>query len=257
MKTIEGEQQMNQVAKIEERAAPSVVPTTPLAMVHEAVKQGADIEVVEKLMALAERYEANQAKKAFNEAIADAKAEIPPILKNRVVDFTSQKGRTHYRHEDMGEIAKTVDPILGKYGLSYRYRATSNVNEPVSVTCIVSHRAGHSEETTLTAGRDETGNKNSIQAVGSTITFLQRYSLKVALGLAASNDDDGKAVGVAENGGFITGEQIAAIEKLIADTGTNLQRFCGYMKIEALSEIPAKSYQRAIDALNAKKGQAQ
>ncbi len=255
--TIEGEPQMNQVAKIPEQQSPSVVPTTPLAMVHEAVKQGADIEVVEKLMALAERYEANQAKKAFNEAIADAKAEIPRILKNRVVDFTSQKGRTHYQYEDMGEIAKTVDPILGKYGLSYRYRATSNIGEPVCVTCIVSHRAGHSEETTLTAGRDESGNKNSIQAVGSTITFLQRYSLKVALGLAASNDDDGKAVGVAENGGFVTGEQVATIEKLIAETGTNLQRFCGYMKVEAIADIPAKSYQRAVDALNAKKGQAQ
>ena len=229
----------------------SVTVMTPMDMIERAVTSGAEINVIEKLMALQERWEANQARKAFNEAIAAAKAEIPRISKNRVVDFTSPKGRTHYRHEDMGEIAKTVDPILGKYGLSYRYRASSNVNEPVSVTCIVSHRAGHSEETTLTAGRDETGNKNSIQAVGSTITFLQRYSLKVALGLAASNDDDGKAAG--DDAGFISADQVKEIESLMAETGTAPQRFCGYMKIERIEEIPAKQFRRAIDALNAKK----
>lgn len=252
---IEGEIEMGKaIAKVHEQD--KLVTMTPMDMLHKAVSAGADIEVLEKLMALQERWENNQARKAFDEAMAAAKAEIPTIIKNKVVDFTSAKGRTNYRHEDLGEIARTVDPILAKHGLSYRFKTTSNVNEPVTVTCIVSHRGGYSEENTLSAGRDESGNKNSIQAVGSTITYLQRYTLKAALGLAASNDDDAKAAGVAENGGFVTAEQVAAIEKLITETGTNLQRFCGYMKVEEISAIPAKQYQRAIDALNAKKGQA-
>jgi hypothetical protein len=79
-----------------------------------------------------------------------------------------------------------VTPILGKYGLSYRYRVSSNVNEPIVVTCVVSHKDGHFEETTLLAGRDDSGNKNSIQQVGSTLTYLQRMTLKAALGLAAA-----------------------------------------------------------------------
>lgn len=255
--TIEGEIQVNQVAKIEEQRAPSVVPMTPMDMLNRAVESGADMDVLEKLMGLQERWEKNMARKAFDNAMASAKAEIPTIIKNRAVDFTSSKGRTNYRYEDLAEVAKTVTPILARYGLSYRFRTTSAVNEPVTVTCIVSHRDGHFEENTLCAGRDESGNKNSIQAVGSTLTYLQRMTLKAALGLAASNDDDGKAVGVDENGGFVTADQIAAIDKLIADTGTNLARFCGYMKVENIADIPAKSYQRAIDALNAKKGQAQ
>jgi hypothetical protein len=233
-----------------------VVSMTPMAMLDRAIAQGAGMDVLEKLMALQERWDANQARKAFDNAMSSAKAEIPMISKNRVVDFTSAKGRTNYRYEDLAEVAKTVTPILAKFGLSYRFRTTSAVNEPVTVTCIVSHRDGHFEENTLCAGRDESGNKNSIQAVGSTLTYLQRMTLKAALGLAASNDDDGKAVGVAENGGFVTDEQVAAINKLIADTGTNLARFCGYMKVEAIADIPAKQYQRAIDALNAKKGQS-
>jgi hypothetical protein len=136
---------------------------------------------------------ADQRRAEFDEAMAAAKAEIPTITKNREVDFTSQKGRTHYRYEDLGEIAKVVSPILAKHGLSYRYRTTSNINEPVTVTCIVSHRGGHFEENTLCGGKDDTGGKNLLQQVGSTLTYLQRMTLKAALGLAASNDDDGKA----------------------------------------------------------------
>ena len=60
------------------------------------------------------------------------------------------------------------------------------------MTCVLSHRDGYSEETTLTAGADDSGKKNSIQAIGSTTTYLQRYTLKLALGLATQDrDDDG------------------------------------------------------------------
>ena len=100
-------------------------------------------------------------------------------------------GETSYQHEDLGEIARVVAPILAKHGLSYRFRTTSEINQPVSVTCIVSHRAGHTEDNTLVAGADNSGKKNVIQAIGSTITYLQRYTLKAALGLAAATDDDG------------------------------------------------------------------
>ena len=80
-------------------------------MIDRAVSSGASVEALEKLMVLQERWEANQGRKAFNQAIAAAKAEIPPIIKNKTVDYTSQKGRTHYLYEDLAEIAKTVDPI--------------------------------------------------------------------------------------------------------------------------------------------------
>lgn len=221
---------------------------TPMNLLEKAVASG-NLDMAAKMMDLHERWERNQARKAFDEAMAAAKSEIPTITKNREVDFTSQKGRTHYRHEDLAEIAKTVDPILAKHGLSYRFRATSEANAPVTVTCVVSHRLGHSEEITLSAGRDESGNKNSIQAVGSAITYLQRYTLKAALGLAASNDDDGKSAG---NGSAITDKQAEEISNLIIQTKSNIGRFCQYMKVESIPDIPASQYQRAIDALKAK-----
>lgn len=237
-------EKINQVSVVEPRAI------TPMDMLDRAVAAGQPLEMIEKLMGLQERWEKTQARKAFDEAIAAAKAEIPPILKNREVDFTSQKGRTHYRHEDLAEIARTVDPILGRHGLSYRFRASSNINEPIAVTCVLSHRLGHFEETTLTGGRDDSGNKNSLQGIGSTITYLQRYSLKVALGLAASNDDDGKS---AEAGNAINDEQIERIRSLIVEVAADIPRFCKYMKVERIEDIPAAKFADAVKALEAKR----
>lgn len=225
---------------------------TPMDMLNQAVSQNANIDVLEKLMELNERWEAAQARKAFDEAMAAAKAEIPVINKNRVVDFTSPKGRTHYRHEDLAEVARTVNPILGKHGLSYRFRTSSAANEPVSVTCIVSHRLGYFEENTLTAGRDESGNKNSIQAVGSTLTYLQRMTLKAALGLAASEDDDGGAAGASS--ATVSDEQVEALQSLIVGVAADIPKFLAYFRIGHISELPASQYGRAVKALEAKRG---
>lgn len=234
----------------ETTAAPGTEPVTPMAMLDRAFASGASMETLEKLMALQERWTANQARMAFSSAIAAAKAEIPVIMKNREVDFTSMKGRTHYRHEDLAEIARTVDPILSKHGLSYRFR-TGYEGSTVTVTCVIAHRDGHEEENTLHGSRDDSGNKNSIQGVGSTITYLQRYTLKAALGLAASADDDGKKADVAS--GFITDEQADAIRALAVEVGANMDGFLRRMKAESVPDIPARDYQRAIDLLETKR----
>jgi len=223
---------------------------TPMDMLNKAVSQGANIDVLEKLMSLQERWEANQARKAFDEAMASAKAEIPVIMKNRTVDFTSAKGRTHYRHEDLAEVSRTVTPILARHGLSYRFRTSSAVNEPVVVTCIVSHRDGHFEENTLTAGRDDSGNKNNIQAVGSTLTYLQRMTLKAALGLAASDDDDGAASSGSPD--TVSEEKLAQLVELAEAVSADKAAFCRYMKIKSLADLPAKDFDRAVAALNKK-----
>ena len=222
---------------------------TPLGLLSQALSRGADMATLEKFMDLQERHERNQARKAFDAAIAAAKAEIPVIIKNREVDFTSTKGRTHYRHEDLAGIARIVDPILGKHGLSYRFKTTAEPNAPVTVTCIVSHRDGHSEENTLAAGRDDTGNKNSIQQIGSTITYLQRYTLKAALGLAAAADDDGKA---ADDLGAISAEQVAELRGLIVRAAPDLPKFLENFGIDDLADLPVLRLSEATMILNMK-----
>lgn len=222
---------------------------TPLTLLSQALSSGADPATLREFMQLQREYKRDQAKAAFDNAIAAAKAEIPVIIKNRVVDFTSTKGRTHYAHEDLAGIARTVDPILSRHGLSYRFRTSAEINQPVTVTCIVSHRDGHSEENTLAAGRDDTGNKNGIQQIGSTITYLQRYTLKAALGLAASADDDGRA---SEPEAVLTADQIAELRSKIIDANADLPKFLTKFEIERIDDLPAGQFKRAMALLDAK-----
>lgn len=225
-----------------------------LSMIERVARDpSVNMDKMMQLMAWRKEMVADQRRAEFDEAMAAAKAEIPVISKNREVDFTSAKGRTNYKYEDLAEVARVVSPILAKQGLSYRYRVTSNLNEPVTVTCIVSHRAGHFEEVTLTGGRDDSGNKNSIQAVASTLTYLQRMTLKAALGLAASDDDDARSSNQpAEQDappGSITAEQAATIREALEAKNCSEKAFLQWAKQKRIDHIPADLFDACMDGI--------
>lgn len=215
---------------------------SPGDMLSMAVERGASVEVMTKLMDLRERWEAGQARKAFDAAVADAKAEIPTIAKNRV-------GHNNTRYADFAAYAAVVDPVIARHGLSYRFRTTQT--DRISVSCILSHRDGHSEENTLAGPADKTGSKNEIQAIGSTLTYLQRYTLVQALGLAASQDDDGKGAPQA-GGDLITEEQVMQLRDLLEANDKDESRFKQIIKVESLADIYADKFQAAIALIKQK-----
>lgn len=232
-------------------------PLTPMAMMGHALMNGASIETIKEIRALQKEIEESQARKAFDAALAAAKAEFPVITKNKLVDYASSdnKSRTTYRHEDLGEIARTIDPILGRHGLTYRFHTTSELNQPIVVTCIVSHREGHSEKNTLSGPRDDSGKKNFIQQMGSTITYLQRYTLKAALGLAAAADDDGVSAGADEPSNTITDAQSDHLNQRIVAVKANVDLFLQHFRIESVPDLPANRWDDAMRMLDAKEHQ--
>lgn len=248
---------MNVATTIDRRPSPAVAeaPQThvsPLMIVQAALESG-NVEMYREAVALAKEMDAIAARKAFDNAMAAAKARITVIKKNRRVGFDSKKAgaaRTDYAYEDLAEIARSIDPILGEHGLSYRFRVSSELNQPVQVTCIISHKDGHCEETTLRAGRDESGNKNAIQAIGSTVTYLQRYTLKAALGLAASHDDDGNASEAEETEparpGTISAAQAEEIRRLLDQHGIAHRAFLQFVKLPRIEDIGAQHFDRCI-----------
>lgn len=237
---------------LKEAAAPVVQQAaTPMEMLQQALQSGASLEMMEKLIELQERWQGSQARRAFDQAISEAKAEIKPIRRNKRVQFKSKdsnKPSTDYAHETLDEIARTIDPILAKHGLSYRHR-TAQKDASVQVTCVISHRDGHFEETSLSSGYDQSGNKNHIQAIGSAVTYLQRYTLKVALGLAAADDDDGKA---SDMPGKITEAQLNELIALADKGQANKRVFCDIFKVEGLADIPAAKFEEAKRLMQAK-----
>lgn len=174
--------------------APMPAPT-PLAILSAAVAKGVDPATLKQLMDLQERYEANEARKEFVAAMAAFKAKPPRISKNKEVDFTgSTNKRTHYKHATLDNVCDVIGSALAEHGLSFTWRTEQLEGGLIRVSCILTHQRGHSQETSLQAGRDDSGNKNNIQAVGSTVTYLQRYTLLAATGMAVADgtDDDGR-----------------------------------------------------------------
>ncbi len=234
--------------------------TTLLAMIDKAVGAG-NLDLVDRMMTLQERWEKNEAKKAFVKALAAAKAKIKPIVKNRRVQFENRRndGKTDYFHEDIAAIADVVDPILGEFGLFYNWKVT-NADGKVTVTCVLSHEFGHSEDAnTLIAPVDCSGSKNGIQGIASATTYLERYTLKAALGLAVQGDDDGRAAAdpTAKTGpahqpqGPLTPEQVEDLQLRIVRAGLPIAAFYTWAKVERIEDIPASRFERCVQAVTA------
>lgn len=146
------------------------------------------------------KWEADEAHKAYVEAMQQFKANPPDILKNKHVTYGAGSGKVDYHHATLDEITPIIADALRAVGITHSWR-TSDANGKTTVTCVLTHFLGHSEDAaTLSGPADTSGGKNSIQAIGSTVTYLQRYTLLAATGLAAKGmDDDGKIEGMPED----------------------------------------------------------
>lgn len=163
-----------------------IKPATPTDLIAQAVEKGLDVASLEKLMDLRERYENEQARRAYFEAFTSFQANAPDIRKNKTADFGA--GKASYKYAQLSEIARQISPELKKNDLNYRWEIQDSMQE-IKVTCLVSHKSGHTERTTMTGSPDVTGSKNPIQARGSAIEYLKRYTLIGALGLTTADSD--------------------------------------------------------------------
>ena len=169
-------------------SVPTIRTDSPMDVIMVAIEKGYDPAFIEKMMDLSDRHEKNEARKSYVRAMAAFKANPPKILKDSHVEY---KG-TKYDHASLGNVTETISQALSQNDLTAAWETDQGDNR-ITVTCHITHIAGHSESTTLSAGADTSGSKNAIQAIGSTITYLQRYTLLAITGLAAmGQDDDGK-----------------------------------------------------------------
>lgn len=178
-----------------ERSQPIVAmqDANPMQMLAIAVQQGADLAKLEKLMELRDRWEATEARKAYVAAMSAFKSDPITILKSKQVNIP---GGAKFSHATLADVCDGVVRSLSKYGLSHCWETNQMENGWVEVACVITHEKGHSERTTLRAPPDDSGKKNSIQQIASTVTYLERYTLMAACGLGAKDmDDDGRGAG--------------------------------------------------------------
>lgn len=203
-----------------------------------------DPDKLERLLSLYERISARQAKAAYTAALAAVQQEIPPIPERGSIKNNSGGVQSKYAlWEDINDIIK---PILARHGFALSFR-TGTQDQKIVVTGILSHKEGHSEETSIYLPADTSGSKNAVQAVGSSTSYGKRYTAQALLNMTSrGEDDDGVTANV---GSRITEAQAIELRNLCQSTDTPIPKFCAFMKVTAIPDIAAKDYDRAVKAI--------
>lgn len=227
-----------------ERRQVAVTGTTPSDVLRFAMQNGADLERIEKLMDLQARWEADQARREYTLAMTKFKADPIVIEKRKLVEFRTRDGDlTSYRHAELSDVTDVLIPALANHGFSHRWDCVQEDGGIIRVKCVLTHERGHSESVSLFGAPDNSGKKNSIQQVASTITYLERYTLLMITGMATKGmDDDGRGAGAKEDDYDAT-DWYAAIDG--AATRDDLDKIAA--EIKATPSIP-KSALRSIRA---------
>lgn len=217
-------------------------------LVSKAMESGS-IDVLERILAMQNQVMERNSKADFIAALSRFQNSCPQIV--------SLKQGHNYKYAPLEDIIAQVKSTMTDCGLSYRFEQSQD-EKSITVTCVLTHLSGHSERTTVTATADTSGSKNAVQAIGSTITYLRRYSFTGALGIVtADQDSDARLAGQAMQE-WATVDQTLQIEQLIQDTGSDRKkvsewicRAAGY-EVESFNQLLKKDAAALISMLKKK-----
>ena len=192
---------------------------------------------------------------ALAKSLVAAQAELHAPTKNRTVKVRTEKGSYTFDYATLDGIVENIlRPILPKHGLWF----VQLVSDGQMVTRIV-HESGE----TMDCGVPMPNLPGKPQEAGSLLTYFKRYSLCAAFGLVAEEDDDANVASgngyeaQARNGGggdaLISEVQLRELQHEADATGADLAKFCAYMRVPSLKQIPARDFDRAFRALQSKR----
>ena len=210
-----------------------------------------DVTKLEKLMELQERAVGRDAKAQFVSGIAAAQAEM------KAVATDSDNPQTRSRYASYEALDKALRPIYSKHGFALSYDTDDSPKpEHVRVLCEVMHIGGHSKTHHADMPADGKGAKGGdvmtkTHAVGSAMSYGQRYLLKGIFNVrVGEDDDDGNA---ATSLPVISPEQCCLLDDLITEVGADKAKFLRYFKVRVLEELPQQAYKDAKTALELKR----
>jgi hypothetical protein len=249
---------MTAVAKIEQPGLPGVPnePITILDIINRAAfDPSVDANKIEMLLRMAREFKADDAKAAYARAMVAMKPELPVIdRKGRIVIHEKGKEKTDANIQQSTpyalweDIDAAITPVLAKHGFVLTFRTGAGPEGRITVTGVLTHELGHSEESTMPLPLDTSGSKNNVQAAGSSTSYGKRYTATALLNIRfKGEDDDGKAGG---DPGLISEEQLAEIQGLMEQANADPEKFVKYMGVGALKGMTVADLPKAREALN-------
>jgi hypothetical protein len=178
---------MSNLQKVEAQQMVQADNVSPMfAMIERAARDPqTDMDKFERLMQMKERADALVSRGAFDAAMADLQPDLPAIGERGKAIVQGQVRYTFALWED---INAAIKPVLMRHGFALTFR--TDFSNGITVTGVLSHRAGHREETSITLPADASGSKNAVQAVASTVSYGKRYTAGALLNLTSHGEDD-------------------------------------------------------------------
>lgn len=231
----------------------TVVEKTPTNMFEVVARAAADPKLdAEKLMKLLDMQEHIMAKQAeidFNSALA--RLDLPRIVRKGSVAYSDKSGvsKEAFKFARWEDIDKVIRPLLSAEGFTLSFNSDARDGGGAVITGTLSHVGGHSRKASLPLALDNSGGKNNIQGMGSTISYGKRYTATMLLNIVTVGEDD-------DGGGddeVITNEQAVEIDLLVVEVKADRERFLKWIGAFEVQNIKAKDYEKAVSKLNEKK----
>jgi hypothetical protein len=186
----------------------------------------------------------------------------------RRISYVQKRGhneRKNYNYVTAADIAGAVGDILAELGVVVVPRLESISHEPSRMARSEVEHVAHvvmaytfmdvdtvEEITVKVAGEGlDAGDKAPYKAMTGALKYALLQSFLLATG-DDPEDERGESRAALGSERVITSEQVRELQRLIEETGTELERVLAYYRISALREMTEASYRRAIEVLNRK-----
>jgi hypothetical protein len=150
-------------------------------------------------------------------------------------DHSVSTGSYSYSYADLGTIIKRTRSALAEHGLTV-IQAIHDHGQGLAVTTRIIHTSGEHEP----CGPLPFPHGKDAQATGSWITYMRRYALLAALGMATGEDDDGAAAQPREEPPAVPGYIRSVVEAREKLTGAERTALREWMDEEGLPGVPSK-----------------
>lgn len=222
--------------------APIVTHDPLLAAIMKAAADPAmDMDKVERLYGMYERAQVRAAKSDFFAALARLQAALPTAARKGI-------GHNNKRYARFEDVIDALREPLELHGFSLTYRISQNIPALITVTGVLGHASGHTEETPFSAPPDTSGNKSAVHAIASAVSYCKRYVAMALTGIATDDDDDATAATAPQ---LITEAQSAELTVRIEQSGRTLPQFCAHFKISHVGALPLARLDEAKRAIAA------
>lgn len=217
-------------------------------MLQAVIERGvtdANVQALERLVALYERTQERDAIKEYARAFKALQAEMPKVHAVRPVP--NKDGSIRYKFAPFEDIMKQVAPYLDKHGFTVRFSTRYDEQRLVKI-CTLQHTGGHSNsnEFAVRIGQGPPGSTDT-QADGAAGTYAKRFVLCDALNIVIEKDADARLEGAP-----ITAAQAEELARRVIETESDKAAFLRFAGAQTFATIPAAKY-AILDGFLAKK----